>query len=83
LEEAGARPSGVRRIETSAPGRARELEATLALAHTKAGCFAALRAAAVLYRGWRGDPQRTGFVTRATAEAAAMAYLDEVEGSQR
>jgi hypothetical protein len=82
LEEAGARPAGVRRLETVAPARAREMEATLA-AHSPAACLTALRAASALYRALRRDAERSGLVRRADAEAAAMAYLDEVEEGLR
>jgi predicted nucleotidyltransferase len=78
LQAAGARPSGVRRIETSAPERARQMQATLA-APTAASCAAALRAAAHLYRAWRAEAAAPALVPRKEAEAAAMAYLDDVE----
>ena len=83
LEEAGARPSGVRRLETSAPARAREMEATLAAAHTPPACVEALRAAAGLYRALRAASEGSRLVPRAEAEEAAMAYLDEIERRTR
>jgi hypothetical protein len=44
----GARPSGVRKIETLAPQFAAELEATIAQ-HSNVSCMAALEAAVRLY----------------------------------
>jgi hypothetical protein len=82
LEEAGARPAGVRRLETSVPERAREMEAALP-AHSPGSCLAALRAAANLYRAMRGEGERRALVPRGEAEAAAMAYLDEIERRTR
>jgi predicted nucleotidyltransferase len=77
LEAAGARPSGVRRLETAAPAAAREMEATLATAD-RAACAQALRAAAELYRRLREVGRPPSLIARTAAEAAAMAYLEEV-----
>ena len=82
LQAAGARPSGVRRIETSAPARAREMQATLA-AHTAASCAAALRAAAEMYRTLRAEAARRRSSGGREAETAAMTYLDDVERRTR
>lgn len=77
LEAAGARPSGVRRIEMAAPGAARALEATLAT-HDAPSLVRALRAAADQYRGLRDARPAPSLVRRKDAEAAAMVYLDAV-----
>lgn len=82
LQEAGARPSGVRRLETSAPERAGEMRATLA-GHTAGSCAAALRAAAEMYRALRAGGARPALVRRQEAEAAAMTHLDDVERRTR
>lgn len=73
----GARPSGVRRIESLAPDLAEELKATLA-GHDGVRCAEALGAAARLYRKLRARLATPQLVARAAAEQAAMAYLDEV-----
>jgi len=74
LARAGARPSGVRKIEIAAPAFAVELERTIA-SHNAADCLRALRAAVELYRSLtRGET-----VERTRVEDAAMAYLAEVE----
>ena len=77
LQMAGRAPSGVRRLETSAPGWAREMQATIA-AHEPRSCAVALRAAAQMYRALRGAAARPELVVRKEAEAAAMAYLDGI-----
>ena len=72
LARAGARPSGVRKIETIAPDFAVELQRTIAT-HDAADCLRALRAAVDLYRSLtpRTSPEKI--------EDAAMQYLAEVE----
>lgn len=72
LAGAGARPSGVRKIETIAPQFAIELQRTIA-AYDAADCFRALRACVELYRSLmpRRNPEKV--------EVAAMEYLAEVE----
>jgi predicted nucleotidyltransferase len=72
LARAGARPSGVRKIETIAPAFALELQRTIAT-HDAADCLRALRACVDLYRSLtpRSSPERV--------EDAAMEYLAEVE----
>ena len=73
LARAGARPSGVRKIETIAPAFAVELQRTIA-SYDTADCIRALRACVELYRSLtpRKTPERV--------EDAAMQYLAEVEG---
>src|SRR6185369_1886056 len=68
LAQAGARPSGVRKIETIAPAFAVELRRTVA-AYEAADCLRALRASVELYRSLtpRTSPERV--------EVAAMEYL--------
>lgn len=75
LARAGARPTGVRKIETLAPAFALELQRTLA-SHNTADCLRALRASIDLYHSLtaaRSSAERT------RVEAAAMEYLAEVE----
>jgi hypothetical protein len=73
LQAAGARPSGVRRIESAAPRFAEQLKRTLA-GHDAGECVAALRAAIDLYRTLRGG----GDEAPGQAEQSAVAYLDEI-----
>ena len=77
LEAAGARPSGVRRLETAAPAAAREMEITLETPD-RAACAQALRAAAQLYRRLREVGRPPSLIVRTEAEGAAMAYLEDV-----
>jgi hypothetical protein len=72
LARAGARPSGVRKIETIAPAFALELQRTVAT-YDAADCLRALRACVELYRALtpRASTERV--------EHAAMEYLTEVE----
>jgi len=72
LARAGARPTGVRKIETTAPAFALELRHTIAT-HDADDCLRALRACVDLYRSLtpRANTERV--------EDAAMEYLAEVE----
>ena len=72
LARAGARPTGVRKIETIAPAFTVELRRTVA-AYDAADCLRALRACVELYRSLtpRKSPERV--------VVAAMEYLAEVE----
>jgi predicted nucleotidyltransferase len=74
LLEAGAPPSGVRRVETAAASRAAELRATLA-PYDRAGCLRSLYAAADLYRSLRHSLGPSRVVPNQTAEDMAIAYL--------
>ena len=76
LRKAGARPSGVRRIEGFAPEDSHHLEATLA-GHHALECLGALRACADFYRTLRANT--AGIECRDAAEQAAMRYLLEME----
>jgi predicted nucleotidyltransferase len=71
LHRAGARATGVRKIETVVPDFARELEKTIAR-YDAADCARALTECVRLYRSLRGDVSRNG------AEDAAMVYLDQI-----
>ena len=73
LARAGAQPSGVRKIEATAPDFAVELRRTVAT-HDAADCLRALRASVELYRSL--TPPRS---SRERVEDAAMEYLAEVE----
>jgi hypothetical protein len=72
----GQRAAGVRRLERLAPDLVPALAATVG-DHRAPGCLAALRAAVDLYRRLRGDA--AGLVRRASAEAASLDYLAEIE----
>ncbi len=72
----GHRPQGVRRVERFAPEAVPALRATLG-DHTAPGCVAALRAAVDLYRRLRAAGP--DLVRRSAAEAASLAWLDEIE----
>jgi hypothetical protein len=74
LARAGARPSGVRKIERQAPDVAQALAGTIALPD-RAACLAALRSAVELYRSLRGVGD--GLELRRDAEDAALRYLAE------
>lgn len=71
LRRAGARPTGVRKIETLIPEFAHELEETIAR-YDAADCARALRECVRLYRSLRGDVAKNG------AEEAAEGYLEEI-----
>lgn len=82
LEEAGAQPNAVRRIEYDAPARARELEATLAGRDARE-CLRALQATIALYvslRERRADP---ALRRSPEAEAAALAFFAAIESRLR
>ena len=72
LARAGARPTGVRKIETVAPEFAVELRRTIA-SHDAADCLRALRACVDLYRSL--TPRRSS----GRVEAAAMEYVAALE----
>ena len=88
LEEAGARPNGVRRVETDVPRRAAALRETVS-AYDARDAVRAVLAAAALYRDLRGEHVAARIVHRTDAERAAMADLEAVarrlgeDGSQR
>ena len=74
LARAGARPTGVRKIETTAPAFALELQSTIAC-HNAADSLRALRASIDLYRSLA--PANTN--ERKRVEDAAMEYVAQVE----
>jgi hypothetical protein len=78
LEAVGARPTGVRRVESAAPEAATRLREVVAN-YDPVDCARALRAATSLYRDLRADRPEPGLVQRGGAEAAALEYLAEVE----
>jgi predicted nucleotidyltransferase len=77
LAEAGARPNGVRRLETAAPARAEALRDTVA-AHEPSGAARALFAAIRLYRELRALPEAARVVHRTEAEREATEELAAV-----
>jgi|GEM_PF-84455 len=78
----GARPSGVRKVETHAQPHLEDLIRTTAV-YDRLACVAALRAAATLYRKLRALIAATSFSPRPEAEAAAMDYLAQIEHNIR
>lgn len=77
LLRAGARPSGVRKLELVAPEFAKELQTTLSTYEPRS-CASALSAAIALYRELREQLASNDLQLRRDAEAAAVAYLAEV-----
>jgi hypothetical protein len=75
LRRAGARPTGVRKIERVAPEFARALAATVAT-HDACACLTALEAAVDIYRDLRITAAPT--LLRHAAERAARAYVQEI-----
>jgi hypothetical protein len=78
LHAAGARSTGVRRLESAAPEAAIRLREVVAR-YDPADCARALSAAISLYRDLRTERSQPGLVPRGAAEAAAVEYLAEVE----
>lgn len=76
LQRAGARPAGVRRIETAAPAYAESLKRTVA-SYDAGSCVRALRACVEIYRAVRVVPADAA--PSEGAERAVLEYLDEVE----
>lgn len=80
LQEAGAQPNGVRKLERDAPRRVRELERTVA-GYNAVDAARALDAAIELYLAVRALHADAGLIPRAEAQRAAVAFLrDVVEG---
>jgi predicted nucleotidyltransferase len=77
LAERGAQPNGVRRLEASAPGCVDRLRATVAL-HDASDCARALGASIAFYRELRASAEAAGLVPQADAEAAAVAFFEDV-----
>ena len=78
LVASGQRPSGVRKLEFAAPKLAKQMQATVG-AYDAAACFAALRAAADLYRELRASLASKALKPNPRVEEAAMAYVAEIE----
>ncbi len=74
LLEQGARPAGVRRIESMAPAFAEAMEGTLGR-HDPGACAEALLVAAELYRGLRSRLATKDLVRRRDAEEGVMRDL--------
>jgi predicted nucleotidyltransferase len=75
----GARPDGVRRVEFLAPDLAEAMRSTVAQ-YDAASCASSLRAAARLYGRLRSDLASQDLRVNALAQAAALAYLGQIEG---
>jgi hypothetical protein len=82
----GARPSGVRKVETRAQAYLEDLIRTTS-SYGGLACIAALQAAVTLYRRLRAKLATATLSPRPEAEAAAVDYLAQVEsrirGSER
>jgi predicted nucleotidyltransferase len=74
----GARPAGVRHVETQAQPYLADLIRTTA-SYERLACVTALHATATLYRRLRTQLATTTFAPRPEAEAAAMDYLAQIE----
>jgi Nucleotidyltransferase domain len=70
---AGARPSGVRRVETAAPELARRLEATVSK-YDGADCLRALKACVEVYRWLRDSSEASA----SAIEVAVMRHVDRI-----
>lgn len=79
LEQAWARPDGVRRIEQAAPELAGRLQETVARYDVR-DILRAARAAIAIYRGLRERAAPEGLERREEAEIAAQRYLEAVAG---
>jgi hypothetical protein len=78
LHAEGARPSGVRNVETHARPSLRDLLLTTAL-HDRRACVEALRAAVSLYRRLRTRLASAALRVHPEAEAAVLDYVAEIE----
>lgn len=74
----GARPSGVRKVETHAGSYLEDLIRTTA-SYDRLACITALQAAVTLYRKLRIQLATATFSPRLEAEAAAVEYLAQIE----
>lgn len=77
LLEAGAQPTGVRRVETAAPARALQLQTTVA-SYDRESCIRCLYAAVELYRELRQVIGADDLVANENVESAAMSYLANI-----
>jgi predicted nucleotidyltransferase len=78
LNERGARPSGVRKIEFVAPDTAKQIQNTMG-AYDRLSCVTALESAADLYRELRKKSATKSLIQRGEAETAAIDYLQEIK----
>ncbi len=78
LAARGARPTGVRKLETSTPDLAARMQRTLA-SYDRRSCLSALREAAQIYRDLRATLDGAALRLNRQAEAAALTYLAEME----
>lgn len=81
MSEAGGRPTGVRKLEVTAPARARAIEATVA-AYDASSCTRALTATVTIYQDLR-ERRGRGVRRHAAAESAALAYLADLTSAAR
>jgi len=77
LTASGAQPTGVRKVEASAPEFAHAMRATVA-SYSTGSCVAALRAAVELYCKLRARLARATVRLNPEAEAGAVAYLADI-----
>ncbi|HEV8304825.1 MAG TPA: nucleotidyltransferase domain-containing protein [Gemmatimonadales bacterium] len=81
LAASGAAPSGVRKLEASAPRYLSAMQATIA-GYAPSSCVAALRASVDLYRALRATLAPGAVRVNSEAEAAAVAYLADITARQ-
>jgi hypothetical protein len=77
LASRGARPSGVRKLESVAPDLAAELSATVGACDPRS-CITALTAAIEVYRRFRTEAPDSTLRRHEAAEAAAVDYVREL-----
>ena len=77
LQQGGARPDGVRRVEDLSMSAVTDLAATVA-AYDPSSCYRALFNAIALYREQRAALAAPSLVQRSEAEAEAVSYLEAV-----
>ncbi len=77
LMEAGARPSGVRKLESLAPERARKMLETVAT-HDPDSCYRGMKEAISLYLSLRGSLRDEGLLINEQAQRVAREFLDRI-----
>lgn len=82
LQQGGARPDGVRRVEDLSMNAVTDLAATVA-AYDPSSCYRALFNAIALYREQRAALAAPSLVQRSEAEAEAVSYLEAVGVTSR
>ena len=78
--EAGTQPVGVRRLETSSPERAAQIQGTIA-EYSRASCMRCLLASVEIYRSLRQSLGAGKFLCNEAAEAVALEYLNQIEAA--